>query len=391
MTLIQKIRLLFTFHTKTRRHLKEQFVKEDYQAEQQKLYKSLKLPKFKFDVRPKSVLLIEPNPYHGEIQPGFVKYFQDLGYNVDIFMRLENYVENPFSCYTNNPPRMFFGTAPIIRNWVNKLKGNEYEYIFLSSSAFWNQPKEFFGKYLDYLGKIPNAKHGILMIEHNAIPYLKEYGEEKYLKQNRVFALTANNGIPRLNPHYFGEFDKKDFDKSFIKFVVVGGINASCKNHTLLLDCIEKLIDSGITNFRVDVVGKGKLEISKKLQKYINILGRLNYKDMYTTVNNADFILALLDPSNPNHTRYKTGTTTGSFQLSLGFNKPMVIEKSFADHYALNDKNAIVYLGDDLCESMCKAIKTTKRDFDSKTKNLAELEKKIYVESLNNLKKAVGK
>ncbi|MBO7645183.1 MAG: hypothetical protein J6S57_02675 [Alphaproteobacteria bacterium] len=391
MTIFQKIRLLFTLHTKTRHKLRERFVQNDYKRAQSALYSKLKLPKFDVKVRPHSVLLVEPNPYHGEIQPGFVKYFQDLGYNVDIFMRLENHLENPFSDYGKNPPRTFFGTAPIIRNWMNNLKGDEYDYIFLSSSAFWNRPKEFFGKYLDYLGKIPESRHGILMIEHNAIPYLTQYDEVKYLKQNRVFALTANNGIPRLNPHYFGEFDVKTFDKSFVKFVVVGGINASCKNHTLLIDCIAEMVADGITNFKVDVVGNGKLEIPIKLKPYINILGRLNYHDMYATVNGADFILALLDPQNPDHNRYKTGTTTGSFQLSLGFNKPMIIEKSFADYYELDSSNAITYLGDDLCNAMRAAMDISKKDYDAKTKNLGKVEKKIYEESLNNLKTAVGK
>ena len=39
-------------------------------------------------VAAKSVLVIEPNNYHGEVVPGFVKYWQDLGYNVDVIMRL---------------------------------------------------------------------------------------------------------------------------------------------------------------------------------------------------------------------------------------------------------------------------------------------------------------
>jgi len=358
---------------------------------QQQLYSILNLPKYDFKPRKKSVLLIEPNPYHGEIQPGFVKYFQDLGYNVDIFMRLENYLENPFVKYTENPPRMFFGTAPVIRDWVNGLRGNEYEYIFLSSSAFWDAPREFFGKYLDYLGQTPKSKHGILMVEHNAVPYLHEYDEEKYLAEHRVFALTENNGIPRLNPHYFGEFKTKKFNNREISFVVVGGINSSCKNHALLLKTIKKLIKNNITNFKVFVVGNGNLDIPDEISKYISVLGRLNYDDMYKTVNNADYVLALLDPSNPDHTRYKTGTTTGSFQLSLGFNKPMVIEQSFASHYNLDEKNAVIYSGHDLYNAMLNAIKIGSAEYNKMCKNLAILEGDIYQESLENLKKAMVK
>lgn len=391
LNIFQKIHILFTFHTETRHNLRARFLQQNYIKEQKNLYRKLNPVKYDFKPRENSVLLIEPNPYHGEIQPGFVKYFQDLGYNVDIFMRLENYLENPFVNYTKNPPRMFFGTAPVIRRWVNSLRGNEYEYVFLSSSAFWNWPDEYFGRYIDYLGIMPKSKNGILMIEHNAVPYLKKYDEVKYLKENRVFALTENNGIPRLNPHYFGEFQGKKFDPYFINFVVVGGINASCKNHWLLLDTVNKLAQSGLTNFKVYVIGKGKINIPRKIKQYISVLGRLNYADMYKTVNNSDFILALLDPNNPDHNRYKTGTTTGSFQLSLGFNKPLVIEKSFAEHYGLNSTNAIVYSGDDLEKAMLSAIKTKADEYQKKCKKLSKLELDIYSESLKNLKKAIGK
>lgn len=358
-------------------------------AENQKqLYTALNPKKYDFKPRKNSVLLIEPNPYHGEIQPGFVKYFQDLGYNVDIFLRLENMLENPFVKYTDNPPRMFYGTAPIIRDWVNNLKGNEYEYIFLSSSAFWNAPKEFNGKYLDYLGQIPKSKHGLLMIEHNAVPCLKEYDEEKYLTENRVFALTENNGIPRLNPHYFGNIKPIKKQSRIKNFVVVGGINSSCKNHNLLLDCVQQLVKNGVNNFKVNVIGNGKLEIPNEISKYISVLGRLNYDDMYNIVNDSDFVLALLDPENPDHNRYKTGTTTGTFQLSLGFNKPMIINDIFAKHYCLNDDNAIVYPENDLYNAMDVAIKLPGAKYKTICENLAKLESEIYNESLNNLAKA---
>ena len=366
----------------------KQYVFDSYNSCQKQLYMALNLPKYDYKPRAHSVLLIEPNPYHGEIQPGFVKYFQDLGYNVDIFMRLENYLENPFAKYTKNPPRMFFGTAPVIRDWVNSLTGTEYEYIFLSSSAFWNAPREFFGKYLDYLGDIPKSKHGLLMIEHNAVPYLHEYDEEKYLAENRVFALTENNGIPRINPHYFGEFKSKVYNPDSVKFVVVGGINSSSKNHVLLLDTIEKLVKNKITNFQVTVIGNGNLEIPHNISKYISVMGRLNYDDMYNIVNKSDYVLALLDPENPNHNRYKTGTTTGTFQLSLGFNKPIIIEESFAQYYALNNDNAIVYADNNLYNAMDIAIKLSNKKYKDICSNLVKLESEIYNESLENLKKA---
>lgn len=55
--------------------------------------------KFKtYKIKRKSVLIVEPNPYHGEILPGFVKYFQEVleGYNTDLFLRRKNITDSPF-------------------------------------------------------------------------------------------------------------------------------------------------------------------------------------------------------------------------------------------------------------------------------------------------------
>lgn len=55
-------------------------------------------------VLPHSVLLIEPNRYHGEILSGFASYFLKLGYQVDVLIPRELYKLKPFSGLTLPPP-----------------------------------------------------------------------------------------------------------------------------------------------------------------------------------------------------------------------------------------------------------------------------------------------
>ena len=43
-----------------------------------------------------TILIIEPNTYHGEILPGFIKYFEDLGYSVELFLRTQHILDCPF-------------------------------------------------------------------------------------------------------------------------------------------------------------------------------------------------------------------------------------------------------------------------------------------------------
>ena len=53
-----------------------------------------------------SVLLIEPNRYHGEILSGFASYFLELGYHVDVLVLHEIYRLKPFAGLTP-PPGLF--------------------------------------------------------------------------------------------------------------------------------------------------------------------------------------------------------------------------------------------------------------------------------------------
>jgi hypothetical protein len=63
-------------------------------------------------IRERSVLIVEPNAYHGEILPGLAKYFQDLGFNVDLFLRSRNVADSAFCAYPQDKLPRFFQGAP---------------------------------------------------------------------------------------------------------------------------------------------------------------------------------------------------------------------------------------------------------------------------------------
>ena len=344
---------------------------------------------FNFAVKKNSVLIVEPNPYHGEILPGFVNYFQNIGYNVDLLVRNENNVKDIFSKF-NQKSNCYCGNAQCMKNFLKHSKVEQYEYLFISSSAFW-ETNAYIGSYLDYLGFIPKTKNGILMVEHNIIPYLKQYGEEKYLKEKRLFSLSGFNNTPMLNPHYFGENIRiTNKTENIVNFIAVGGIVKECKNHELLIDAVLKL--AKISNkFKVTIIGSGSLDIPDEINNYMDFKGRLSYENMYEELEKADFILPLLDYSQEAHRRYLSATTTGARQLSLGFLKPVLINDYFAKSYGYNSNNSIVYKENDLFEAMKKAIELSNEDYITMQKNLKILADDIYSKSLENLKKAVNK
>lgn len=119
--------------------------------------------------------------------------------------------------------------------------------------------------------------------------------------------------------------------------------------------------------------------------------GRLNFEDMYNKLEEADYILPLLDPDNDEHNRYITTGTSGSFQLMYGFIKPAIIHKKFADYYNLNDKNAIVYDNNqDLYDKLIYSINIDANKYKSLQQNLIELSNSIYKKSINNLKTLIN-
>ncbi len=352
---------------------------KEYKIEKQ--YKGL--PGWDGNVKPKSVLICEPHFSHGECLPGWTKYWQDLGYNVDIITRLSNYKEDPFCNYTNKP-RMFAGSLAMLKKWLADKNARNYEYIFISTTVLWDEGVS--GKhFLDFLGFVPKCKHGCLFIDHAPNLFFNKYSEQTLVSSKRIFALSNLPYMAQLNPHYFGEFEHLNKNSKTTSFVAVGRMAA--RNYDCMIDAVRKLKESG-KDFIIKVIGSGKMEIPNDLQDVIVHLGRLNYKDMYAEINAADFIIAGLDPFNSEHHQYLVGCTTGNLQLSFGFNKPMIINELFGKHYEL-DNSALFYKNNDIYTALKSAVNISEKQYKSLTQNLTKLANATYKRSLNNLRNAV--
>lgn len=331
------------------------------------------------NVREKSILICEPHFCHGECFPGWTKYWQDLGYNVDIITRYSNYIEDPF-CNYKNKPRMFAGSLGLLKKWLADKRMKQYEYIFISTSVI--------GKvhFLEFLGFVPECKHGCMYIDHAPSLFFDKYSERSLVEQKRIFALSNLPYIPQLNPHYFGEFKtNRKSHQNMKKFVAVGRIEA--RNYDALITAIRELVKQK-EKFVIRVIGSGEMDIPQDLSKYIVHLGRLNYKDMYQEVLNSNFIIAGLDPFNQEQQLYLAGCTTGNLQLAFGFNKPMLINELFGKCYGLQGAS-IFYKDNDVLSAMKQAMNISEKQYKNLTDKLGAIAKKTYDRSLKNLKSAV--
>jgi len=107
---------------------------------------------------------------------------------------------------------------------------------------------------------------------------------------------------------------------------------------------------------------------------------------MYNEISESDFFLALIDQASVQY----TNKASGSYQLSYGFLKPLVLHRKFADVLDFNDENSVLYNDNsELADAMERCINMSNDDYLSMVDALETSEKALYNTSLHNLKKAL--
>ena len=149
------------------------------------------------------------------------------------------------------------------------------------------------------------------------------------------------------------------------------------------------------------MIGEGKYTYHKekrwyrhltplRYNKYLKVLGKLEFDKMYEEIEKSDFILPLLDETCKAHSHYLTKCTSGARNLSLGFNIPSVINEKFAKVYHL-ENGSILYSENNIAEAMEKAINMSNDDYQKMKNELQKTADEIYNKSLDNLKSTIEK
>ena len=332
-----------------------------------------------------SILYIEPNiDAHGEVMPFFIKYFLDLGYQVDVIMSSRMQELNPFCRMQNEHFNKF-----IINEYTKHIFKEEilkkYKYILFNSTTLYGFDSSDPNK--NIFGHIPNLldyRNNLFMIEHHI-----ETANKKLLSEGRYIVLAKipnlNDKFVIANPHYFGNINVTKKNKT-TNFIMVGAIEQYRRNTKLLINSVKKL-SKHTENFKITVVGRGSIKnIPFSLRKYFEIKGQLPFPNMYEEMEKSDFFLPLLDPKNPKHERYITQGTSGSFQLIYGFLKPCLIQRKFADVYNFDNKNSLVYeQNSDLYKVMLEAVNMDSEKYCEMQNSLKYMVEKIEKDSKNNL------
>lgn len=342
-------------------------------------------------IKENTFLVWEPCGHnHAEVVPGFVKYLLDMGYHVSVLVSPSAYKENLFARFNGDENITY-----------NKMTQNQIRRYFKHSDL-----KDVKGVLVTTVGKLCTAPHYDQVeknfhknTDKNKLFYVEHSVKGRYdhnaLGENMISLREVNykdaKTVP-VNPHYFGKVNitpKNDLTN----FVTIGELNPNKKNSTVFINAAKKLVQNGITNFKITVVGKGKMEdLPKEILPYFDIKGRLPFDKMFEEIEKGDFLITAYDDNNPEHVFYCTTGTSGNFQLVYGFDKPIIIKESFAPINGFTDKNSILYKDDaDFYNAMIKGIEMSKEDYKSLQDNLQAYTDNFYKTSLENFKNLIIK
>lgn len=326
---------------------------------------------------------------HSEVVPGFVKYFHDLGYHVSVLVDPDRLKEGLFERFNlenvtlnkikTKDSRKFFKNADL-----SKLKGIMVTTVGkIHNEIGYDDCIETFNSTLN--------KNKLMLVEHDI-----KAAVDANLWNEKIITLREmdykNAKTVAINPHYFGDVKITPKNNDIVNFLTVGIIRPRKKNNGTIINAVLELHNKGITNFKVTVVGKGKIkDIPKEIQKYFDMKGRLPFNKMYEEIEQADYLITSYDSDNERHMRYITTGTSGNFQLIYGFLKPCLINQKYAPLNSFNEQNSIVYnKPSEYSNAMERAIKLSSEEYTKMQNELSKTVEQIYNKSLNNLKELIN-
>jgi hypothetical protein len=338
-------------------------------------------------VYPKTVLLVEPNAFHGVVLPGYYKYLKDLGFSVVLLCRYANYKNSAF-CRCKEKPRLFVVSPTLMRWALRSRKIRQFDFVFFTSSQMFEQSVRAFGEVINYLGAKPQARLGVLHVEHQFLPQQKTYTTD--LRDMFVLTKSVSNEVepPMLNPHWFGDVRHTSLNQGKRIFIAVGNLKYKNNSIPVLFESVRKL--EGKYDFEVWLIGAGTKGLEEVgLPRSVKTFGYQTFGKMYELLEHADFILPLLDPDYEGHQHYLEGVTSGAILLSLGFSKIPIMHNRFAERYGFSAQDSILHESGGFEEAMKRALLLDESEYAVIQQQLHELEQSVYSESLENLQKRI--
>lgn len=355
-------------------------------------------------VRPKSILLLEPNDCHAEILPGLAAYFLALGYCVDILVHAQAYAEQPFHRMSDSRLRIFPHSYFSLRKIVAQADFRRYELVVLTSSQYYvcEGKNGAACSFLRIFGSIPQGRLGSCVVEHN-LGNVEAFHEQDLLDSGRLITLWRFPGAGQktlvLNPVHCAcpthEAPKtRQPEKTSPKrFLVLGELKAKRKNIDLLFHALSALQETRPDSVRICLAGdanrKVQASVPENIRPLLDFSGRLSFPRLQACIEKTDFILPLLDSARPEHQRYLNTGVSGIMQIIPCYSTPFLMDRVFADFYGFGPDAGIVYEPGDLLTAMQTALTLPDEACQAMRRTLEAYAHKTFSRSLHDLSKAL--
>lgn len=341
----------------------------------------------------KTVLILEPNAYHGIILAGYIEYFLRLGFAVHLLVNQKLALENPLCRLTGNFTEISFsGKRFLISRILKSRLMIRYKKILITSSICYGFSPPIVMH--DVMNESCRGK--TILVEHDLRNILGA-DESFFLKRGQVWTLIERrlpDGelVPMVCPHFFGAVRPAENHVGIVKFVSVGVVNDKYKNMAALERAMIGLIEQGISNFKVTVIGqisKGAyLPADERVINHFDYKGRLGFEEMFRELEEAQFILFLIDPGIEMYPDYLENLVSGAVLLSLGFTIIPILYKELGQRYGFTESCSIQYT-DDLTTAMSSAARLDADGWRRMHDALKDLSKRIYSRSMETVKESL--
>ena len=323
---------------------------------------------------------------HSEVVPGFAKYLLDLGYSVSVIVAPEHYESGLFSRFKSK--KLFFNklSRRSVKRYFKHADLSKFKGIMVTTAGklcdkiHFDQVYDHFNSTLD--------KHKLFIVEHDAKPAVDSGTWDPEIITLRK--LNYKNAVScAVNPHYFGNVKITPKSEKITNFIMIGKLGSGQSDNNVIIAAALKLLNSGITGFKITVVGKCHLDnLPEKVASHVDVKGRLPFDQMFVELEKADFFLTSYNFER--HSFYCTTGASGNFQLMYGFGKPCIIVRDFAEVNGFTEKNSIIYdTPEEYAEAMRKAIEMPSGEYLTMQKDLCAYAAEIYGESLENFRKLI--
>lgn len=343
------------------------------------------------------VLIYEGFDGHGECLPPYYNYFKELGFEVDFVIKDRNYKEEALWMLPSDTNIYIINSEIVQKIHINTIHLKEvvkkvpklfdYDFYFIATM---NRRTFSFIKFLLNNGINRNQ---IMYLVHVDYAYYMAHTENNTSLLNGGFVIGFDEKFPRFPAvKNLTNCNKKyniTLKQDELKIFVSGLDHIHFANFEKFVKVAEEFNKKG-KNIKINVTGvRRKEDYVLPESECVNYLGRLNFKDMSKEYMNNDYIMVFFDKDSDtyleDHRAFLRGRVSGSRNMSIMYQVPLLVQDPFQKSWGLDDTNSISYKGNEYKELIQRLLDLKKEEYEKIINNLGEMQEKEVELGTRNL------